>query len=554
MPSSSFGQQVRDEFRQLAPAANVVVVGFSGGSDSVAIARALRDDPDLEVHLVHIDHALRRESGEDARWAKRFAESLDLPITLERIDVNAVAKRRGLNVEQAGRDVRYGAFHAAAKRLGADVIATGHTADDQAETVLMQLLRGSAYAAGIEAVRGMVVRPLLRFGKNDARTWLDSLGQAWLEDSSNGDTQQQRAWIRHEVLPRLDGRRPGVRRRLADFGTAQKDVKHFVRSELQRRIGSPPYDRDALQRLPTALRRQAVVELVRNQDGGVERVHVERILRELDQGTITRVDVPGMVTVRLLPKIVDAMPRAAGEPEAVAKPHQVEHPEDLPPRLPASLLEDGPWTLRYPEPGDWMQTEGGRKHVADLLNERGVPREAKPFVRALAREHEVVWLEGVAAAPPLTEWHADPDLHHMRQALNLADRASSEGEVPVGAVVVCDGNTVGEGWNRREATHNPTDHAEVVALKAAAETLGSWNLAGCTLYVTLEPCLMCTGAMLHAHLDRVVYGAPNHRDGALGSVVNGLAGPWKQQPEVRRGVLRREAEHRLKQFFEASRA
>lgn len=553
MHESSFGQQVRDEFRQLAPNAARVIVGFSGGSDSVAIVRALREDPGIDVHLVHIDHALRRESGEDARWVKRFAESLDLPITIERIDVNAVAKRRGLNIEQAGRDVRYGTFHAEARRVGADVIATGHTADDQAETVLMQLMRGSAYAAGIEAVRGMVVRPLLRFGKNDARTWLDSLGQPWLEDSSNGDTQQQRAWIRHEVIPRLEGRRPGVRRRLADFGAAQKDIKRFVLNELQRRIGDPPFDRDALQQLHPALKRQAVVELVRNQDGGVERVHVERILRELDRGSVTRIDVPGMVTVRLLSNTVDAIPRAQNEPEHDALPQIIQYPEDLPARLPASLLEDGPWTLRHPAPGDWIQTDGGRKHVADLLNELGVPREAKPTIRLLARNQQVVWLEGVAAASPLTEWHADPDLQHMRQALKMADRASSEGEIPVGAVVVRDGQTIGEGWNRREATHDPTDHAEVIALKQAAKTLGSWNLDGCTLYVTLEPCLMCTGTILQAHVDRIVYGASNRKDGALGTVVNGLAGPWKQQPDVRRGVLRREAEHRLKRFFEASR-
>jgi tRNA(Ile)-lysidine synthase len=550
MQSTSFGQQVRDAFRRLAPAATRAVIGFSGGSDSVAIARALLDDPKLDIHLVHIDHALRRESADDARWVKRFAEMHGVPITIERIDVKAVAKRRGLNVEEAARNVRYGAFHAVAKHVQADTIATGHTADDQAETVLMQLLRGSAYAAGIEPTRGMVIRPLLRFSKNDARTWLDSLGQNWIEDASNGDTQQQRAWIRHEVIPRLEGRRPGVRRRLADFGDAQKDIRHFVIEELQRRIGDPPFDRDALQRLPVALRRQAVVQLVRKQDGGVDRIHVERVLRELDSGITTRIDVPGSVTVRLLPHTVDAIPRDQDEPHTALTAQTIERPDQLPDRLPAALLDGGPMTLRHPEPGDWIETEGGRKRVADLLNERGVPREARSF---LAREQEVVWLDGIAAAPPLTEWHADPDLHHMRQALAQADEAAGDGEVPVGAVVVCNGQVIGEGRNRREGDHDPTGHAEVVALKQAAKSLGSWNLQGCTLYVTLEPCLMCTGALLHAHISRVVYAAANARDGALGSVVDGLAGPWKHQPTVRRGVLRREAEHRLQRFFKEAR-
>lgn len=553
MQSASFGHQVRDAFWRLAPSATRVVIGFSGGSDSVAIARALLEAPDLDLHLVHIDHALRRESADDARWVKRFAETHALPVTIERIDVKAVARQRGLNVEEAARNVRYGAFHAVAKKILADTIATGHTADDQAETVLMQLLRGSAYAAGIEPTRGMVIRPLLRFGKNDARTWLDSLGQSWIEDASNGDTQQQRAWIRHEVIPRLEGRRPGVRRRLADFGAAQKDVRHYVVAELKRRIGEPPYDRDALQRLPVALRRQAVVQLVRKQDGGVDRIHVERVLRELENGSTTRIDVPGSVTVRLLPHTVDAIPRDQAEQHAALTPQTIERPDQLPDRLPATLLDVGPWTLRNPGPGDWIETEGGRKRVADLLNECGVPREARSSVRLLARDQEVVWLDGIAAAPPLTEWHADPDLHYMRRALAQADQAAEDGEVPVGAVVVCNGQVIGEGRNRREGDQDPTGHAEVVALKYAAKSRGSWNLQGCTLYVTLEPCLMCTGALLHAHVGRVVYAAANARDGALGSVVDGLAGPWKHQPVVRRGVLRREAEHRLQRFFQEAR-
>lgn len=106
----------------------------------------------------------------------------------------------------------------------------------------------------------------------------------------------------------------------------------------------------------------------------------------------------------------------------------------------------------------------------------------------------------------------------MAHALELATRAGAEGDVPVGAVVLdASGTVVGEGYNRREATHDPTAHAEILALRDAARTLGSWRLDGCTLVVTLEPCLMCAGAILAARVPRLVIGAWDDKAGATGS-------------------------------------
>ncbi|WP_308017246.1 nucleoside deaminase [Microbacterium schleiferi] len=115
--------------------------------------------------------------------------------------------------------------------------------------------------------------------------------------------------------------------------------------------------------------------------------------------------------------------------------------------------------------------------------------------------------------------HADTDRSAMGRALELAREAGHTGEVPVGAVVIDEtGAIIGEGRNRREATTDPTAHAEVVALRAAARARGSWNLEGCTLVVTLEPCLMCAGALLQAHVSRLVYGAWDDKAGAAGSL------------------------------------
>jgi tRNA(adenine34) deaminase len=108
----------------------------------------------------------------------------------------------------------------------------------------------------------------------------------------------------------------------------------------------------------------------------------------------------------------------------------------------------------------------------------------------------------------------------MERAFALADAAGRQGEVPVGAIIVRDGEVLGEGWNRPIGEADPTAHAEVVALRAAASKLGNYRLTGATLYVTLEPCAMCSGAIIHARLARVVFGAFDPRTGAAGSVLN----------------------------------
>lgn len=112
------------------------------------------------------------------------------------------------------------------------------------------------------------------------------------------------------------------------------------------------------------------------------------------------------------------------------------------------------------------------------------------------------------------------ELQHMRLALSQAQNAWDLGEVPVGAVVVKDGEVIATGFNQPIGKHDPTAHAEIMALRAAAGKLGNYRLPGCELYVTLEPCIMCAGAMMHARLARVVYGAADPKTGAGGSVVN----------------------------------
>lgn len=155
----------------------------------------------------------------------------------------------------------------------------------------------------------------------------------------------------------------------------------------------------------------------------------------------------------------------------------------------------------------------------------------------------------------MTESQDAADIAYMRQALALAQRAEAEGEVPVGALVVLDHAVIGEGWNRPIATHDPTAHAEIIALRAAASRLGNYRLTGASLYVTLEPCPMCAGAMVQARVARVVYGAADPIAGAAGSVFNILSSPsLNHRAQLQGGVLQEECTHRLKTFFRARRA
>ena len=142
----------------------------------------------------------------------------------------------------------------------------------------------------------------------------------------------------------------------------------------------------------------------------------------------------------------------------------------------------------------------------------------------------------------------------MQRAFELAQQAQQAGEVPVGAVVVRSGEVIAEGWNQPISQSDPTAHAEIVAMRMAAESLGNYRLPGTTMYVTLEPCPMCAGAMVHARVERLVYAASDPRTGAAGSVMNLLSHPdLNHQVEVSSGMLADVSAEMLQNFFQSRR-
>ncbi|OUL57208.1 tRNA adenosine(34) deaminase TadA [Pseudoalteromonas ulvae] len=146
------------------------------------------------------------------------------------------------------------------------------------------------------------------------------------------------------------------------------------------------------------------------------------------------------------------------------------------------------------------------------------------------------------------------DEYWMAQALMLADKAEAEGEIPVGALVVRDNEIIAQGWNRSICTHDPSAHAEMLAIRQAGQYLENYRMLDCTLYVTLEPCSMCAGLLVHSRIKRLVYGADDAKTGAVNSVINLVQHPqFNHQIEVTSGVLAQECGDKLSAFFKRRR-
>ena len=184
-------------------------IGVSGGADSVAMLRIfaeLRTHLGIAVLVLHFNHQLRgTEADEDERFVKALAEEFHLEFESGRADVAGEARLHGWNVEDAARRLRYQFFASVAEARGLNRVAVAHTANDQAETVLSHLLRGTGLTglAGIYPVAGLIIRPLLELGREELREFLSDLGQPWREDATNQDTSRTRARIRHQLIPLL---------------------------------------------------------------------------------------------------------------------------------------------------------------------------------------------------------------------------------------------------------------------------------------------------------------------------------------------------------------
>ena len=221
-----------------------LAVGLSGGADSVALLCALAGQSvelGLALHVAHLHHGLRgTEADGDLEFARALATRLGLPFHEGRVDAAAEAAAKGETLEEAARRLRYGWFRQLMASGEVDAVATAHTRDDQAETVLAKFLRG-AWTEGFSGIHpavgfaeGRVVRPMLSATRAEVEAYLHGLGQSWREDSSNRHLTFTRNRIRHELLPLLEGWNPQLREHLAHMATLARDEEAWWQAEIAR--------------------------------------------------------------------------------------------------------------------------------------------------------------------------------------------------------------------------------------------------------------------------------------------------------------------------------
>lgn len=233
MKTLSVVRKTIKRFSMLSPG-ETVVVGVSGGADSVGLLYILTELEEYNLKLIvsHLNHGIRAEEGKrDAEFVEGIAKSLNLPCEIGNVDTPDFKEKSNLSLEEAARILRYGFFKQVMEKYGAQKIATGHTLDDQAETVLMRIIRGSG-ALGLSGIppvsEGYIIRPLVKTPKSEIEEYLKSKGIGWIEDSTNRATVFLRNRIRHELFPELKKYNPRIKETLARAGDLLRTQEEFI--------------------------------------------------------------------------------------------------------------------------------------------------------------------------------------------------------------------------------------------------------------------------------------------------------------------------------------
>jgi tRNA(Ile)-lysidine synthase len=431
-------ERVRQELARLGPVTRgeTVVVGVSGGADSLTLLHVLHRlsrEEGFVVHAAHLDHGLRGEqSAADARAVVAITDQWGIPCTVETASAVAV-NARGVGLQAAARGARYAFFDCTADAVGARWIATAHTADDQAETMLMRWVRGAGPTAlaGIPAVRGRILRPLLGVSRHEVETYVTEHGISPMRDPSNDDPRFFRVRVRREVMPALRALNPRAVENVTRTATLLADDAAWLdavalaacdRARIDAASDWVDLDRTPLAELPLAIRRRVVRFAMAGLGVAVDRLSAARIdavARACAERTSGRLTVGlGMraefasARVRLAREVERSPPppvvlTSEGEHHVAAWGLlvRVRRTEVFLRREPLGRWEaafdsdhlPGMLGLRSRRSGDCVFPEGmtGRKRVQDLLVDEKVPRWRRAEVPLLTAGDQVVWVVGL---------------------------------------------------------------------------------------------------------------------------------------------------------------
>jgi tRNA(Ile)-lysidine synthase len=367
---------------------DAVGVACSGGADSIGLVHLLARRG--HVAVLHVDHQVRPGSREDAAFVRDTASRLGLRYAQRRVDVDPHAD----SFEAAARDVRYAALEDMARETHSRYVLTAHTRDDQAETVLLRLMRGGSLAS-IAPVRGIFVRPLLDIGRIELRDWLVSEGIAWREDPTNDDPRFERNWVRHVLMPQLQERRPGVAKTIARTAAKSRAdelaldaiAQVVLQESLSDDVGVFVPGVDALE---PAIEARVVRSVCRRLGVDPSDHDVDTIAALQSHHRCGAVDVwrfdDGLAFLR--------EPTPVPAPVALPRAGEITS-EEWGIRVRTRTGE--PFEIRTRRPGDRIASDAGTRKVQDVLVDAKVPRPLRPLVPILADGRGAVAVLGGAS-------------------------------------------------------------------------------------------------------------------------------------------------------------
>ena len=418
-----------------------VLVAVSGGPDSVALLYALwslRDELGITLHVAHLNHSFRGEaSDKDAEYVRELAANIGVPCTVEKIDVPEIQKTLRLSAEEAARLVRYEFLERVATDVHADKIALGHTADDQTETVLLNLLRGTGIdgLSGMPPVRGKIIRPLIDVRRSEVEEYIKQYDLHPRIDETNLLPTYTRNKVRLELLPLLRNEyNPEIDTAILRLSELAREDSAYINEEAEEALhqslisqenGSLTLDPKKMQSLPLAIRRRVIrlaVKAVRGDMSDVGFIHVEELLRLLDVGKDFKYELPGGTFVqrkrgtlnflsdkpRDIPIIYSHELKIPGEthvPEiqlSVNAEVGTEPVEYMRPSESMEIVLDfgrivGKLKVRNWEPGDRIRPLGmqGSKKIQDVFVDNKIPREARSRVPLIVDDEKIIWVVGL---------------------------------------------------------------------------------------------------------------------------------------------------------------